>query len=138
MYIGKRITAGVVVPVLLGLHGMMQAQTLPSEPYAWNNVVIGGGGFVTGIIPHPRQKGLMYARTDVGGAYRWDDSARRWIPLTDWTSAEDVNLTGIESMAVDPNNPRRVYLAAGTYSRGNAAILRSEDQGRTFKRTDVP
>ena len=39
MYIGKRITAGVVVLVLLGLHGMMQAQTLPSEPYAWNNVV---------------------------------------------------------------------------------------------------
>ena len=80
----------------------------------------------------------MYARTDVGGAYRWDDSARRWIPLTDWIGAEDVNLTGIESLAVDPNDPRRVYLAAGTYSRGNAAILRSEDQGRTFQRTDVP
>ena len=55
MYIGKRITAGVVVPVLLGLHGLMQAQTLPSESYAWNNVAMGGGGFVTGIITHPRQ-----------------------------------------------------------------------------------
>jgi photosystem II stability/assembly factor-like uncharacterized protein len=134
---------GVVGLVMLGLACSAPAQSPasqppPSEPYVWRNVVIGGGGFVTGIIPHPRQKGLMYARTDVGGAYRWDDSARRWIPLTDWISAEDVNLTGIESMAVDPNNPRRVYLAAGTYSRGNAAILRSEDQGRTFKRTDVP
>ena len=90
----------------------------PSEPYVWRNVVMGGGGFVTGIIPHPRQKGLMYARTDVGGAYRWDDSAQRWIPITDWLGMADANLTGIESIAVDPNDPQRVYLAAGIYRLG--------------------
>ncbi len=104
----------------------------------WRNVVMGGGGFVTGIIPHPRQKGLMYARTDVGGAYRWDDSAQRWIPITDWMGPADWNLTGIESLAVDPNDPRRVYLAAGTYSWEAAAMFRSDDQGKTFQRTDVP
>jgi photosystem II stability/assembly factor-like uncharacterized protein len=109
---------------------------LSSEPYSWRNVVIGGGGFVTGIISHPRQKGLMYARTDVGGAYRWDASAQRWIPLTDGIG--DVDFTGIESLAVDPSDPNRVYLAAGIYSRGKAAILRSADQGRTWLHTDVP
>ncbi len=113
-------------------------KSLPSEPYRWQNVVIGGGGFVTGIVPHPRQNGLMYARTDVGGAYRWDDAARRWVPITDWIGMADVDLTGCESIAVDPNNVQLVYLAVGTYSRGKAAILRSDDQGRTFKRTDVP
>src|SRR5208283_4898431 len=100
MYPGKRIIPGAVLLVLLGWYGTIPARALPSEPYSWRNVIINGGGFVTGIILHPRQKGLMYARTDVGGAYRWDDSARRWIPLTDWISAEDVNLTGIESLAV--------------------------------------
>ena len=107
-------------------------------PYAWHNVVIRGGGFVTGIIYHPHQKDLIYARTDVGGAYRWDAAAEAWVPITDWVGAGDVNLTGIESLAVDPSDSNRLYLAAGTYSRGNAAILRSDDQGRTFKRTDVP
>ncbi|MGO9588172.1 MAG: cellulase [Limisphaerales bacterium] len=115
------------------------SQPPPSELYLWRNVVMGGGGFVTGIIFHPRQKGLMYARTDVGGAYRWDESVQRWLPLTDWIGMADVNFTGIDSLAVDPNDPQRVYLAAGTYSGwANGAVLCSDDQGRTFRRTDMP
>ena len=109
----------------------------PAQPYIWRNVTMGGGGFVTGIIVHPRERNLMYARTDVGGAYRWDAAAQKWIPITDWIGAADNNFTGIESVALDPSDPNRVYLAAGTYNRGNAAILRSEDRGKTFQRTGV-
>ncbi len=138
MRIGKKIVAGAVALMLLSGHTTTGTQSPSSESYAWRNVVIGGGGFVTGIAFHPREKGLMYARTDVGGAYRWDDTEQRWIPITDWIGAVDVNLTGIESLAVDPTDPNRIYLAAGTYTRGAAAILRSDDQGRTFQRTEVP
>ncbi|MGA3145529.1 MAG: cellulase [Verrucomicrobiota bacterium] len=132
---------GAVGLIALGLACSALAQSMnsqppPSEPYLWHNVAIGGGGFVTGIIPHPCQKGLMYARTDVGGAYRWDDFVQRWIPLTDGIG--DVDFTGIESLAVDPSDTNRVYLAAGIYSGGKAAILRSADQGRTWLLTEVP
>ena len=127
--------------VALGLAGASGAESSASPhsvPYIWHNVVIGGGGFVTGIVMHPRERGLMYARTDVGGAYRWDSAAGEWIPITDWIGPADVNLTGIESLAVDPSDVNRVYLAAGTYSGGEAAILRSTDRGKTFLRTNVP
>lgn len=107
-----------------------------SAPYQWKNVVIGGGGFVTGLIAHPRAKNLLYARTDVGGAYRWDEASRRWIPITDSFGEED--FTGIESIALDPNDTNRVYLAAGIYEFSRAAIFRSDDQGRTWQKTDVP
>lgn len=110
-------------------------------PYTFQNVAIRGGGFVTGVVFHPREKGLAYVRTDVGGAYRWDDGARQWIPLTDWIGPDDINLLGIESIAIDPSDPERVYLAAGTYTNpkaGNGAILRSSDHGRSFQRTDLP
>ena len=133
-----RLPGAAVIIVALFLMGNPggAAQPQSAEPYAWRNVVIGGGGFVTGIITHPRQRNLMYARTDVGGAYRWDDAAQRWIPLTDGIG--DMDFTGIESLAVDPADTNRVYLAAGIYSRGKAAILRSADQGRTWLQTDVP
>ena len=100
-------TTIVTGALVLGGGGTIQGGMAAFEPYVWHNVVIGGGGFVTGIITHPRQKGLMYARTDVGGAYRWDDSAQRWIPLTDGTG--DVDFTGVESLAVDPSDPNCVY-----------------------------
>ena len=33
---------------------------------------MGGGGFVSAIITSKTEKNLIYARTDVGGAYRWN------------------------------------------------------------------
>lgn len=112
-----------------------------AERYAWESVPIVGGGFVTGLIPHPGEAGLIYARTDVGGAYRWDTGEQRWTPLTDWISQEDWTLTGIESLAIDPTDPDRVYVAAGTYTNdwsGPGAILRSRDRGATWDRVDLP
>ncbi len=114
----------------------LASESVADSPYQWHNVVIDGGGFVTSLIMHPMAKGLLYARTDVGGAFRWEAPARRWVPLTDSFSGMD--FTGIESLALDPNDTNRVYLAAGIYENTRAAIFRSDDQGRAWQRTDVP
>ena len=145
--IGKR-NGGVlfvVMTALLAVQPWLAAQTQPSGPasvpYTWKNVQIVGGGFVDGIIFHPTEKGLRYARTDMGGAYRWNELSKRWEPLLDWVPYADLNLMGVESIAVDPADPNRVYLACGTYTNPrtpNGAILRSNDRGKTFLRADVP
>jgi hypothetical protein len=112
-----------------------------AEAYTWRNIAIGGGGFVPGLVFHPREPDLLYARTDVGGAYRWDRSARRWEPLLDWVGRDDWNLHGIESLALDPTDPDRLYLAAGTYTFPDAPlgeILSSRNRGRTWERTLLP
>jgi len=112
-----------------------------SVPYTWKSVQMVGGGFVDGIIFHPTAKGVRYCRTDMGGCYRWNDQVNRWEPLLDWVPYEDTNLMGVESIAVDPADANRVYLACGTYTNPgtpNAAILRSNDRGRTFQRTNMP
>ncbi|MGW0946840.1 1,4-beta-glucanase [Streptomyces sp. NPDC002623] len=117
-----------------------RAATAAAPAYRWRNAVVGGTGFVTGVLFHPAVRGLAYARTDIGGAYRWDDRAARWTPLTDHLGWDDWNLLGVEALAVDPAHPDRVYLALGAYAQswaGNGAVLRSEDRGATWTRSDL-
>ncbi|HEY6475486.1 MAG TPA: carbohydrate-binding protein, partial [Polyangia bacterium] len=48
---------------------------------------------------------------------------------------------GIESLAADPVDANKVYLAAGTYTGswvGNGAILRSNDRGKSWETIDMP
>ena len=106
--------------------------------YVWKNAPIGGGGFVTGIITH-QTSGDRYCRTDIGGAYRWDAANNKWIQLLDWLSESESGFYGVESMALDPQNPNNVYMLCGIdyISNGRTAILKSTDKGNTFTYTDV-
>lgn len=113
-----------------------------TPPYVWKNVRIDGGGFVSGIVFSPAEKNLIYARTDIGGLYRWEEAGRRWLPLLDWVGQDNWGWNGVVSVATDPADPRRVYAAVGMYTNGwdpnNGAILRSADQGRTWSATVLP
>lgn len=110
------------------------------EAYDFRNVVILGGGFVTGVIFSEAEKDLVYARTDIGGAYRWNPVDKSWIPITDFLGPEQNNLMGVESLAADPVDPNRVYVAAGTYTQswaGTGAMLRSTDRGQSWQVTPL-
>jgi photosystem II stability/assembly factor-like uncharacterized protein len=100
------------------------------------------GGVMPGIITHPTQPGLMYIRSDVGGAYRWDSTNKIWIPLTDFIGQADWGLMSVESIAIDPMDANRFYFSAGNFlteSYGsNGAIFASNDQGKTFQRSSLP
>ena len=119
--------------------GLLVSFGAAAENYRWDNVAMGGGGFVSGIVPSKSERGVVYARTDVGGAYRYDNHAGRWVPMMDWVSEADTGLMGVESLAIDPRNAAIVYILAGTEysSNGKTAILRSTDYGKTFTTTDV-
>lgn len=106
--------------------------------WVFGQVAMGGGGFVTGVFS-TSEENLYYARTDVGGAYRWDDARGMWVSLSYSISEADRGLLGIDGLAVDPNAPNKIYLLAGTsyLSDGKTAILSSEDYGQTFEEVTV-
>lgn len=120
----------IFTPIVLGL-GL---NSFAAENYTWGNVRFDGGGFVSAVIFHPKEKNVLYARTDVGGIYRFDFSSSRWIPLMDWISENDKGLYGTEAFALDPTDPKRIYVLAGTgyFSDGRTAILRSENYGEKW------
>ena len=46
--------------------------------YEYKNAPIPGGGYVTGLLYHPKQPGILYARTDIGGVYRYEYEKKCW------------------------------------------------------------
>jgi hypothetical protein len=82
---------------------------------------------------HPSDPSILYARTDVGGAYRWDAGKQRLIPLLDWVPYKDRNLYGVNGVALDPTDPDVVYLSLGKYvTRSPSDVYRSDDRGETW------
>lgn len=82
----KKVISTILICTLMG--GFQQATPVKAEvqaqSYDWKNVQIYGGGYVDNIVFNPGEKDLIYARTDMGGAYRWIESDQSWVPLTDW------------------------------------------------------
>jgi photosystem II stability/assembly factor-like uncharacterized protein len=118
-----------------------QGSEITRSSYRFHHVPFVGGGFITGILFHPSVKGLAYCRTDIGGAYRWDEAERRWTSLSEWIPMADANLIGVEGMALDVAHPDDLYLAAGTYTHDNSpngALLRSHDRGKSFETIALP
>lgn len=128
-----------VLLLLLSVLLLFSTTLLKGQSYNWGNVAMGGGGFVSAVITSKTERNLIYARTDVGGAYRWDNATGTWIPLVDWASVDETGYLGVESIASDPQAPNKVYMLVGIsyFNGGKTAILRSTDYGRNFAVTDV-
>ena len=135
----------VLCAALSALMAPLLATTGPAvaadTAYGFQTIPFGAGGFVDGFVYHPKQKDILYARTDIGGMYRFDFANRRWLPLLDHLGHDDGDLMGVLAIAIDPNAPDRVFAACGLYLgewARKGAILRSDDRGKTWQKTDLP
>lgn len=128
--------------ILASLNSYGANVTSPSKEYNWGKVKIGAGGYIPGIVTNSSQKGLMYARTDMGGAYRWDDTKKEWIQLMEFLGYDDWNSAGVEGLATDTIEPNRLYVFAGMYNNDwsdeNAKLFISKDYGNSFDIVELP
>lgn len=108
----------------------------------YRSLSVPGGGFVTGFVFHPKERGILYARTDVGGVYRFDFGSGRWVSLADHLTEFTHHLTQPISVALDAERPDVLYAMCGDTRKGSelgsSALLISEDRGVSFTEKPVP
>lgn len=95
------------------------------------DITIGGGGAVTGVVVHPKDPDLVYVRTDVGGAYRWDPEKRHWHQLL-YSMDNDCGY-GVAGICLDENNLDKVYICCGAMNNHDSAVYVSDDRGETWR-----
>ena len=107
------------------------------QKHVFKTVPFGGGGCVTGVVTCPTKKNLIFARTDVGGAFRWVESTKSWKSLH--FAAPRPGLLCVESIAIDPSSPNWVYCVAGQgyFDGGVTTLMRSANYGETWELVDV-
>ena len=116
----------------------VSAPQVQNNGWKFSQVAMGGGGFVSGVFA-TNEEGLYYARTDVGGAYRFNKDAQKWESVSYDISEEDRGLLGIAGLAFAENEPNKLWLLAGTsyFSSGMTCLLISDDYGTTFERVNL-
>lgn len=105
-------------------------------PYTYRNAPIPGGGYVTGFVFHQKVPGILYARTDIGGTYRFDGS--RWHSLIDHVTGEDLAMTFPIALALDDGHPDRLYIVSGVNGEPSGCFSISEDRGGHFVHKRIP
>ena len=127
-----------ITPWLIALS--LSVIQLQAQSYVWDNVAIGGGGYVAGLVIHPTEAGLMYMRTDIGGVFKWDNTDKRWRNLSGWIAPDEDNLFGTDGIALDKNNPDMIYALFGKYNLiSPSGIYKSEDRGANWEKLyDTP
>lgn len=106
--------------------------------YEYKNAPIPGGGYVTGLLYHPKQPGILYARTDIGGVYRYEYEKKCWKSLIDSVSMEDISETFPIACALDEKKPERLYIMSGINGQGYGKFSISENYGETFIHKKIP
>ncbi len=119
--------------------------SIVEKEYKWDNVMLGGGGYVPNIEFHPTDPTARYLAGDVGGAFRYDSANEEWIPLTDEHATENADYEAVAALETDKNNSDIVYIALTSRARSGhegmkrgRALLRSTDRGETLVDMNLP
>ncbi|MBE5804344.1 MAG: endoglucanase [Clostridiales bacterium] len=107
-------------------------------PYTYRNCPVPGGGYATGFLFHPRKKGLLYLRTDIGGTYRFDYDTQTWKFLTFRATPLHPNQAFPISLALDTDRPERLYIMSGTRHDPDGELAISCDCGDSFTEKPTP
>ena len=125
---------------------MTENACISAQEYDWGTLPAGGGGYITGIIAHPKEKDLMYIRTDVGGIYSFESEPEEypgrpyWRQIMEWITANNNSLWSTDGIAINPMNANEIYAALGPgagddyinsdpYPQG---VYKSSDRGQTW------
>jgi photosystem II stability/assembly factor-like uncharacterized protein len=106
---------------------------VPRVEATWEQSQVGGGGYITGLIPDPHTPGRIWARCDVAGVFLSEDGGRSFRAMNRGMTASSNH--SVESFAVSAHDPNVLYRCSGEARGGKSFgfIHGSKDGGKSWQ-----
>lgn len=89
-----------------------------------------GNGRVDAIWVDPNDEKRIYVGTRGGGLWTTTNEGATWSPKTD-----DLGITGVNSIAVNPNNVNEIYIATAIAGKYSIGVFKSTNTGDSWTQT---
>ena len=109
-------------------------------PYRYQHMPIGGGGYVTGLVFSEEREDILYARTDIGGIYRFDFHKDCWHSIMEPVGPDEIELEFPLAMALREHGDREPTLlfACGKWNEEEGLFVSTDDGGVHYAATSIP
>ncbi|MNO14722.1 Xyloglucanase precursor [compost metagenome] len=99
----------------------------------WSPASLGGGGYITGLIQHPTDSGVLYARCDVAGVFASTDGGFRWEARNGGLAKAYHHQ--VQSFAISPQHPEVLFRCSGEVRSRKfyGSVHKSADGGHTWR-----
>ncbi|BCM88498.1 xyloglucanase Xgh74A [Abditibacteriota bacterium] len=97
----------------------------------WRSSKIGGGGYTLNVV-FTKSPSVLYAYSDVGGAFRSDDGGKRWRMLHGTLEGAGSGTAYVRDISIDPRDENRITLVCGTQWGPQEGIFQSLDGGKSW------
>lgn len=98
----------------------------------WKPSYMGGGGYITGLLQHPQDERVWYARCDVAGVFRSLNRGESWMAMN--KGMTHCHHHSVQSFAISPHNPELMLRGSGEERGGQmiGSLHKSSDGGETW------
>lgn len=93
---------------------------------------LGGGGYITGLLQHPADNRVLYARCDVAGVFRSSDGGESWETLN--RGLTQAYHHQVQSFAISCHHPEVMFRCCGEVRSRTfyGAVHKSADGGNNW------
>lgn len=109
----------------------------------WNAQTGKTSSRIVALAVSPTNSNVVYAGTESLGLYKSTDGGTTWVAMNQGLGQQPGERLSVTALAIDPQNPERVYAALGTWVGTSHAsllprgIIQSLDQGQTWRLVDL-